>query len=94
MAESLDRLSGGRLMLGLGGGYSDTEFRAFGVPVPAPRQKVDGLEDAVRIARRLWTDRRLTYAGRCTGPKRRPSNRSRRTGSRSGSAPSARGRSR
>jgi len=42
MAESLDRLSAGRLLLGLGAGYSDTEFRAVGVPVPTPRQKVTG----------------------------------------------------
>lgn len=64
MAESLDRLSGGRLLLGLGGGYADAEFRAVGLPVPTPRQKVDGLEDAVRIIRRLWTERAVTYAGR------------------------------
>jgi alkanesulfonate monooxygenase SsuD/methylene tetrahydromethanopterin reductase-like flavin-dependent oxidoreductase (luciferase family) len=64
MAESLDRLSGGRVILGLGGGYADAEFRAFGLPVPSPREKVDGLEDAVRIARRLWTERAVTHDGR------------------------------
>jgi alkanesulfonate monooxygenase SsuD/methylene tetrahydromethanopterin reductase-like flavin-dependent oxidoreductase (luciferase family) len=64
MAESLDRLSAGRLVLGLGGGYADEEFRAFGLPVPTARQKVDGLEDAVRIARRLWTESAVTYDGR------------------------------
>ena len=63
MAESLDRLSGGRLVLGLGGGYADAEFRAFGLPVPTARQKVAGLEDAVRIARRLWTEPAVTYDG-------------------------------
>jgi len=31
MAETFSRLSGGRLILGLGGGYSDDEFRAFGL---------------------------------------------------------------
>ena len=39
MAETLDRLSGGRLILGLGGGSADDEFRAFGMPrALAPRQ--------------------------------------------------------
>jgi alkanesulfonate monooxygenase SsuD/methylene tetrahydromethanopterin reductase-like flavin-dependent oxidoreductase (luciferase family) len=63
MAESLHRLSRGRLILGLGGGYSDDEFRAFGLGTPTPREKVDGLEDAVRIARGLWTGDEVTFDG-------------------------------
>jgi alkanesulfonate monooxygenase SsuD/methylene tetrahydromethanopterin reductase-like flavin-dependent oxidoreductase (luciferase family) len=64
MAETLDRLSGGRLILGLGGGYSDDEFRAFGLGVPSPRDKVDGLQEAVSITRGLWSQRGFTYEGR------------------------------
>src|SRR5918996_4914281 len=61
MAETLDRLSGGRLILGLGGGYSDEEFRAFGLRVPTAREKVDGLADAIAIARGLWAEPRFTH---------------------------------
>jgi alkanesulfonate monooxygenase SsuD/methylene tetrahydromethanopterin reductase-like flavin-dependent oxidoreductase (luciferase family) len=64
MAETLDRLSGGRLILGLGGGASDDEFRAFGIGVPSPRDKVDGLSDAIRITRGLWTEPEFTFDGR------------------------------
>jgi probable F420-dependent oxidoreductase len=64
MAETLARLSGGRLILGLGGGYSDEEFRAFGLGVPTPRDKVDGLEDSIRIIRGLWSEPTFTYEGR------------------------------
>jgi alkanesulfonate monooxygenase SsuD/methylene tetrahydromethanopterin reductase-like flavin-dependent oxidoreductase (luciferase family) len=64
MAETLDRLSGGRLILGLGGGASDEEFRAFGLRVPTNREKVDGLEDAIAIARGLWSEERSSHAGR------------------------------
>lgn len=64
MAESLDRLSHGRLILGLGGGASDDEFRAFGLGVPTPREKIDGLEDAVHIIRGLWSERAFTFEGR------------------------------
>jgi probable F420-dependent oxidoreductase len=64
MAETLDRLSGGRLLLGLGGGYSDDEFRAFGIDVPTPRDKVDGLDEAIRVIRGLWTQPSFTFAGR------------------------------
>lgn len=63
MAETLDRLSGGRLILGLGGGAADGELRAFGLPVPSPRHKIDGLEDAVRIIRGLWSEPAFTYTG-------------------------------
>jgi probable F420-dependent oxidoreductase len=64
MAETLDRLSGGRLILGLGGGYSDEEFRAFGLGVRPPRDKIDGLEEAIRIARGLWSEPGFTFEGR------------------------------
>jgi alkanesulfonate monooxygenase SsuD/methylene tetrahydromethanopterin reductase-like flavin-dependent oxidoreductase (luciferase family) len=64
MAETFDRLSGGRLILGLGGGYSDEEFRAFGLPVPTARDKVDGLEDAIRISRGLWAQSGFSHTGR------------------------------
>jgi probable F420-dependent oxidoreductase len=64
MAETFDRLSGGRLILGLGGGYMDDEFRAFGLGERSPRDKVDGLEEAIRIARGLWSEPAFTFEGR------------------------------
>jgi probable F420-dependent oxidoreductase len=64
MAATLDQLSGGRLILGLGGGYSDDEFRAFGLPVPTPKEKVQGLEEAIVIARGLWSEADFTFEGR------------------------------
>jgi alkanesulfonate monooxygenase SsuD/methylene tetrahydromethanopterin reductase-like flavin-dependent oxidoreductase (luciferase family) len=64
MAETFDRLSDGRLILGLGGGYSDGEFRAFGLPVPSAREKVDGMADAIRIARGLWAGPGFSHRGR------------------------------
>lgn len=63
MAETLDRLSNGRLILGLGGGWSDEEFEAFGLGTRTPRQKVDGLDEAVRIVRGLWAGGPLTFDG-------------------------------
>jgi alkanesulfonate monooxygenase SsuD/methylene tetrahydromethanopterin reductase-like flavin-dependent oxidoreductase (luciferase family) len=64
MAEGLDRLSGGRLILGLGGGASDDEFRSFGLGVRSKREKVDGLDEAIRVIRGLWSQPRFTFAGR------------------------------
>lgn len=54
-AESLQRLSDGRLILGLGGGYLDEEIAAVGAPPVTPRQKVDGLAAAVETIRRGWS---------------------------------------
>jgi alkanesulfonate monooxygenase SsuD/methylene tetrahydromethanopterin reductase-like flavin-dependent oxidoreductase (luciferase family) len=64
MAETFSRLSGGRLILGLGGGYSDDEFRAFGLGTFSARDKVDGLEEAVRITRGLWSQPGFSFDGR------------------------------
>jgi alkanesulfonate monooxygenase SsuD/methylene tetrahydromethanopterin reductase-like flavin-dependent oxidoreductase (luciferase family) len=63
MAETLDRLAGGRLVLGLGGGASDDEIREFGLPVPTPGEKVAGLGDATRVIRGLWTESAFTFEG-------------------------------
>ena len=64
MAETLDRMSSGRLILGLGGGASDEEFRAFGLRVPSPRDKVEGLEEAIRIAHGLWAEPSFSFEGK------------------------------
>jgi len=64
MAETVDRLSNGRLILGLGAGYLDDEFRAFGLPVPSLRDKIDGMAEAIGVVRGLWTEPALTFEGR------------------------------
>jgi len=64
MAEALDRLSGGRLILGMGGGGSDDEFRGFGLTLRTPGEKVEALGEAVEIVRGLWRESPFTYHGR------------------------------
>ena len=64
MAESFDRLSGGRLILGLGAGSSDEEFQSLGLEVRRPRDKIAGLEEAIGILRGLWSERSFTLQGR------------------------------
>ena len=54
MAETLQRLSAGRLVLGLGAGGADVEFRAFGLAALPPREKVAALEEAVAGIRAIW----------------------------------------
>jgi alkanesulfonate monooxygenase SsuD/methylene tetrahydromethanopterin reductase-like flavin-dependent oxidoreductase (luciferase family) len=63
-AESMQRLSCGRLILGLGAGYRDQEIRAVGGPDPALGAKADGLEDAVAIIRAAWAQPMVRCHGR------------------------------
>jgi alkanesulfonate monooxygenase SsuD/methylene tetrahydromethanopterin reductase-like flavin-dependent oxidoreductase (luciferase family) len=63
MAESLARLSDGRLILGLGAGSGETEFRALGLEARPLGERFDGLIDAIRIVRGLWRERSYTYGG-------------------------------
>jgi alkanesulfonate monooxygenase SsuD/methylene tetrahydromethanopterin reductase-like flavin-dependent oxidoreductase (luciferase family) len=60
-AATVDEISGGRLILGVGAGWNETEFRAFGLPFD---QRVSRFEEAFEIVRRLLAGERVTYSGR------------------------------
>lgn len=61
MAAAIDELSAGRFVLGLGTGWNETEFRAFGIPFD---HRVARFEEAFEIIRRLLAGERVTLAGR------------------------------
>jgi alkanesulfonate monooxygenase SsuD/methylene tetrahydromethanopterin reductase-like flavin-dependent oxidoreductase (luciferase family) len=61
MAAATHELSGGRLVLGLGAGWNDDEFRAFGLPLD---HRVSRFEEAFEIVRRLLAGERVTRRGR------------------------------
>jgi alkanesulfonate monooxygenase SsuD/methylene tetrahydromethanopterin reductase-like flavin-dependent oxidoreductase (luciferase family) len=63
LAASLDLLSGGRFIIGLGAGYSDEEIAALGGPVLSPGEKIDGLAEAVQVIRGAWTHSGYTQHG-------------------------------
>jgi alkanesulfonate monooxygenase SsuD/methylene tetrahydromethanopterin reductase-like flavin-dependent oxidoreductase (luciferase family) len=66
MAETLDRLSGGRLVVALGGGaeINNEAFRAIGLELRSPRQQVEALEESLDVMRGLWEAPSFTYSGR------------------------------
>jgi alkanesulfonate monooxygenase SsuD/methylene tetrahydromethanopterin reductase-like flavin-dependent oxidoreductase (luciferase family) len=55
MASTLSCLAPGRVVLGLGAGWKDDEYRAYGYPFPPLSTRIAQLEDTVAIIRRLWT---------------------------------------
>ena len=64
MAADVDVLSGGRLEFGIGAGWKELEYRAYGYEFPAPGVRVDQLVDTIEICRRMWTEDEATYAGK------------------------------
>jgi alkanesulfonate monooxygenase SsuD/methylene tetrahydromethanopterin reductase-like flavin-dependent oxidoreductase (luciferase family) len=64
LATSLDLLSGGRFILGLGAGYSDEEIAAVGGPARSPAEKIDALAEAILVIRGAWTCGGYTQDGR------------------------------
>jgi alkanesulfonate monooxygenase SsuD/methylene tetrahydromethanopterin reductase-like flavin-dependent oxidoreductase (luciferase family) len=61
MAATIAEVSGGRFVLGLGAGWNETEFRAFGIPFD---NKVSRFEEAFTIIRRLLSGEHVTFKGR------------------------------
>ncbi len=61
MAATVDEISGGRLILGLGAGWNDTEFRAFGFPFD---HRISRFEEAFTIIRTLLREGQIDFDGK------------------------------
>jgi len=61
MAATLDEVSGGRFVFGIGAGWNRTEFEAFGIPFD---QRASRFEEAFDVIRRLLAGERVTTRGR------------------------------
>ncbi|MFM8409630.1 MAG: LLM class F420-dependent oxidoreductase [Alphaproteobacteria bacterium] len=64
MAASLDAISGGRLEMGLGAGWFESEYTAYGYDFPPMRTRLEQLSEALEICRRMWTEDRPSFEGR------------------------------
>jgi probable F420-dependent oxidoreductase len=60
---SLDHLSGGRLVAGLGAGWTETEFQMTGIAFPDIATRLRMLDESLTCIRSLWTQERTTFAG-------------------------------
>src|SRR3954470_19514463 len=61
---TLDVISGGRAILGLGAAWNEDEHRAFGFEFPPVKERMDRLDDALAIAKGMFTGERFSYQGR------------------------------
>ncbi|MGE5222032.1 MAG: LLM class F420-dependent oxidoreductase [Omnitrophica WOR_2 bacterium] len=61
---TLDVLSGGRAYLGIGAAWNEREAKGLGVPFPALVERFQRLEEALQIAKQMWSDQNGPYNGR------------------------------
>ncbi|HEX7408999.1 MAG TPA: TIGR03560 family F420-dependent LLM class oxidoreductase [Candidatus Binatia bacterium] len=61
---TIDHVSGGRMELGLGAGWSQIEFEAYGIPFLPIKDRLDQLEEGVQIIRGLFTQETTTFLGK------------------------------
>ena len=64
ITSTIDVISGGRLEWGVGAGWYDGEYRAYGYDFPAAKVRIGMLREAVEIVTAMWKEPETTYAGR------------------------------
>jgi F420-dependent oxidoreductase-like protein len=64
IATTVDRISGGRLEVGLGAGWFEPEHAQYGLDLPPMRERLQRLDEACSILKALWTTPRATFDGK------------------------------
>lgn len=64
MAATLDHITAGRLILGLGSGWQENEHRQYGIPFYTVGERLARLDEACSVIRALFTQHRASFAGR------------------------------
>ncbi len=60
---TIDHISGGRVIAGLGAGWFQPEFHGTGSPFPGTRERLRALEESVQIMKGMWTEERFSFEG-------------------------------
>src|SRR5215475_7412544 len=64
VAATVDVISGGRVEMGIGGGWYEHEWRAYGYGFPGAGDRLGMLDEGVQIMRQLWTTGKATLDGK------------------------------
>ena len=65
MAATLQALSGGKFIMGIGAGWKEDEYRAYNYPYPSPSIRVQQLEETLIILKKMWEEPgQVSYQGR------------------------------
>jgi len=60
---TIDQISNGRTIVGLGAGWFASEFEGYGCPFPSLRDRLRALDETCEIMKRMWTEERVTFKG-------------------------------
>jgi F420-dependent oxidoreductase-like protein len=63
MAATVDHISGGRLVLGLGAGWQENEHRQYGIPFHDVSERLARLNEACQVIKRLFTEEEANFGG-------------------------------
>ncbi|MFF3225292.1 LLM class F420-dependent oxidoreductase [Nocardia suismassiliense] len=63
IAATVDLISGGRVEMGIGGGWYEHEWRAYGYGFPTAGERLARLDEGVQIFRQAWTEGKATLDG-------------------------------
>ena len=64
IAAGVDQMSGGRVEFGVGAGWKEVEYKAYGYEFPDAPTRVTQLVETIEICTQLWTQDRATYRGK------------------------------
>jgi probable F420-dependent oxidoreductase len=64
ITATIDHLSGGRLILGLGAGWQESEYLAHGYEFPPPKERIERLDETIQILKAMWTEESPSFEGK------------------------------
>ncbi|MDH5690903.1 MAG: TIGR03560 family F420-dependent LLM class oxidoreductase [Candidatus Bathyarchaeota archaeon] len=64
MAATLDNISNGRLEFGIGAGVQKNEHIAYGFPFPSSKARIERMNEAVEIIKKMWKEEKASYNGK------------------------------
>lgn len=64
MAASLQYLSQGRFILGIGAGWHEEEYRAYNYAYPSAGARTEQLEETLQIVKAMWTEKQISFQGK------------------------------
>jgi hypothetical protein len=64
MASTVDVMSHGRLDFGIGAGWNQQEYEAYGYPFPSTAVRLEMLDEALQVIRAMWTESFASFEGK------------------------------